>query len=80
MARILRFLGLLCLTATGLLCLSWGIFAIFTAITFNTGGSLWSHPAIVDFLKVEGALAASAAVLLGLARLLGRRVQSAGDK
>ncbi|HEY7809837.1 MAG TPA: hypothetical protein VIA98_05615 [Allosphingosinicella sp.] len=73
MARVLRFLGLLCVVAAGLLFLSWGIFAIFTAVTFNNGGSLWAHPAIQGFIKVEGALAAAAALLLGLGALLSRR-------
>jgi hypothetical protein len=79
MARVLRFLGLLCLVAAGLLFLPWGGFAFFAAVTFNTGGSLWSHPAVIDFAKAEAALAAASGTLLGLAALA-RGAQSSGDK
>jgi hypothetical protein len=63
-----------------MLLLPWGAFALYAAVTFNNGGSLWTHPAIVDFLTVQAVLLAAAAFLLGLAALLRRRAQSAGDK
>jgi hypothetical protein len=68
----LRFLGLLLATLAGLLFLPWGVFALWAAVTFNNGGSLWTHPGIVQFLKVEAVLAGAAVLLLGIAALARR--------
>jgi hypothetical protein len=80
MARTLRFLGRLCVVVGVVLFLPWGAFALFAAVTFNSGGILWSHPAIETFLMVEATLAGAAVLLLSVAALTGRRLESAGDK
>ncbi len=84
MVRLLRFLGQLSGILAGLLLLPWGGFALYAYAVMNHGGSLWSHPAVEDFLRVELTLAASCAVLFGLAEALERRARreadSGGDK
>ena len=72
MAAALRFCGLLLGSVAGLLFLPWGAFAVWAAVTFNNGGSLWTHPGIVQFLKVEAVLAGAAVLLLGIAALARR--------
>ena len=84
MVRLLRVLGRLSGALAGLLLLPWGAFALYAYAVTNGGGTVWSHPAVAVFLRTELTLAATCALLLGLAeaveRMARRKADSGGDK